>query len=75
MIFNISSTYYSEDEHPIVEAWKDHLKKGNENYSFRDWLKREAGSDRIYGDFEEGWRVYWEKDEEAAYIWFVLRWS
>lgn len=73
MKYCIPPTYYSAATHPLVEAWKDHFNKGSNNFSFRDWLKNELGTDRIFGDFEEGWRIYWE--DEAKYTWAVLKWG
>lgn len=73
MKYNIPPTYYSTEDHPLIAAWKNHFNKGNKHYSFRDWLKNELGTVRIYGDFEEGWRLYWE--DEVAYTWFVLKWG
>lgn len=71
MKYHIEGTYYSKNDNTMVEAWKDHFNKGSENFSFRDWLKKETGCDHIYGDFEEGWRLYWE--DETKYTWFLLK--
>ena len=73
MRLDIPPTYYSEVTHPLVEAWKAHWNTGSENFSFRDWLKNELDTNLIYGDFEEGWRIYWEDNKK--YTWAVLKWS
>jgi hypothetical protein len=73
MKYHIPPTYYSTVEDPLTNAWKNHFNKGNEHFSFRDWLKNETGVYSIHGDFEEGWRLYWE--DEVKYTWFLLKWA
>jgi hypothetical protein len=72
MKYSIPSSYHSDSQHPLVTAWiiQD---EGNSQLSFLNWLYRETGSDRVRGNFEDGWTI--EFLDEAKYTWFLLKWG
>ncbi len=71
MKYRIPGTYYDEfDNLPIVTHWKNTKNTGK---TFRDLLKEKSGSDRVSGNWEDGWTV--EFDDEARYTLFLLKWS
>jgi hypothetical protein len=73
MKYRIPSSYYSEFyKHPLVTAWINQ-DEGNGQLDFLNWLYREIGCDRVWGNFENGWLI--EFEDEAKYTWFVLKWS
>jgi len=71
MKYHIPSIYYSDSTHPIIIAYEKGVRAGQLN--FLKWLKRESGSNRVSGNFEDGWTI--EFDNETKYTWFVLKWS
>jgi len=71
MKYRIPSSYHSVSRHPLVAAW---LKEGGDSQlDFLNWLICESKSDRVWGNFEDGWSI--EFNDEAKYNWFVLKWG
>ena len=75
MKYRIPSVYYSDGDHPTVSAWlsEDPGPERPSQLEFREWLHRESGSNRVSGNFEDGWSI--EFDDEAKYTWFLLKWG
>jgi len=72
MKYRIPGTYHSVSQHPLITAWINQ-DEGNSQLSFLNWLYRESRSNRVSGNFEDGWTV--EFDDEARYTLFLLKWS
>lgn len=70
MKYTIPSLYLSVSQHPLITAWINQ-NEGNNQLSFLDWLYRETGSDRVWGNFEDGWSI--EFKDEAKYTFFLLK--
>ena len=75
MKYRIPSSYYSNDQHHLITAWvkQEECTHRPGRPEFRAWLICESGSDRVWGDFEDGWTI--EFEDEAKYTWFLLKWS
>lgn len=73
MRYYIEPTYYAENENPVVKAWQQNFNDAEVHMTFREFLTKETGVQRVLGNFEDGWIV--EFTSEAHYILFTLRWS
>jgi hypothetical protein len=75
MKYRISPSYYSDSQHPLITAWlsQEECVHRPGKLEFLNWLIRESGSDRVWGNFEDGWSI--EFEDEAKYTWFLLKWS
>ena len=73
MRYYIEPTYYAESENPVVKAWQRHFNDDVVHMTFQEFLTKEAGVQRVLGNFEDGWIV--EFSSEAHYTCFLLRWS
>ncbi len=75
MKYRIPSSYYSDSEHPLISAWLSQEKSTHRpgKTEFLNWLIRESGSNRVWGNFEDGWSI--DFDDEAKYTWFLLKWG
>lgn len=72
MQYRIPPSYHSVSQPPLVIAWINQ-DEGNNQLSFLNWLYRETGSDRVRGNFEDGWLI--EFSDETKYTWFLLKWG
>lgn len=72
MKYHIPGTYHYDNSRnlPLVTYWRTNRYAGK---SFRELIKDLSGSDQVYGNWEDGWTI--EFDDEAKYIWFLLRWG
>lgn len=73
MRYHIKPTYYAENENPVVKAWQRHFNDAEVYMTFREFLNKAAGVQKVLGNFEDGWIV--EFTNEAQYTLFLLRWS
>jgi hypothetical protein len=73
--YRIPSSYYSTDQHHLISAWLSPEKWAERagSLEFRAWLTCESGSNRVWGNFEDGWTI--EFEDEAKYTWFLLKWG
>jgi len=71
MKYRIPGVYDSDSIHPTIKAYEKGV--GGGQLYLLDWLKLESGSDKVSGNFEDGWII--EFDDEAKYTWFILKWG
>jgi len=73
MRYHIEPTYYAENENPVVTAWQRHFNDAEVHMTFQEFLTKEAGVQKVLGNFEDGWIV--EFTSEAQYTLFLLKWA
>jgi len=70
MKYHIPPTYTRS--HPAVDNWRTECSNDGQ-LSFLVWLKQQAGTDLVTGNFEDGWTIHFHDD--ATYTWFLLKWG